>query len=60
MWEKHLYIRKPTGEWTAWGDKGHTGVVLVSRCGCFSFLIRALHFLQTSSAYIPDLGRLEV
>ena len=42
-----------------WGNKGHTGVVLVSRCGCLASVIRSPHFLQTTSAYIHDLGRLE-
>ena len=33
--------------------------LLVSRCGCLSSVIRSPHFLQTTSAYIPDLGRFE-
>ena len=41
-------------------NKAHTGGVLVSRYGCLYFLIRAPHFLQTTSAYTPDLERLEV
>ena len=57
--EKHLYVRTSTGEWTYWGNNEHTGVVLVSRCGCLSFLIRSPHFLQTSSAYNPGLEHLE-
>ena len=41
-------------------NRARTGVVLVSRCGCRRSLIRAPHFLQTISAYTPDLERLEV
>jgi hypothetical protein len=41
-------------------NKGHTGVVLVSRFGCLSSVLLSPHFLQTTSAYTPDLGRLAV
>ena len=60
MSEKHLYVRISTGEWTYWGNKGHTGVVLVSRCGRLASVIHSPHFLQTTSAYTPDQERLGV
>ena len=60
MSEKRFYIREYTGEWTHWGNKGHTGVALVSRCGCLSSVIRSPRFLQTTSANTPDWERLEV
>ena len=60
MLERHLYTRTSTGEWTYCGIKGHTGVVLVSRCGCLSSAIRSPRCLQTTSVCSPDLERLEV
>ena len=60
MSEKRLYTRTSTNELTYWGNKGHTGVVLVSRRGHLSSVIRSPHFLQTTSAYTHDLEHLEV
>ena len=60
MSEKHLYIRISASEWTYWGNTGHTGDGLVSTCGCLSALVRSPHFLQSISAYTPDLGRLSM
>ena len=60
MLEKHLYTRTSTIQCAYWESKGHTGVVLVSRCDCLSSVIRSPHFLQTTLAYTLDLERLEV
>jgi hypothetical protein len=60
MLERHLYTRTSTSECTYWGNKGHTGVVLVSRCDRLSSVILSPHFLQTTLAYTPDLERLAV
>ena len=60
MSEKHLYTCKSTNECTYWENKGHTGVVLVSRCDRLSSALLSPHFLQTTSAYMPDVGRLAV
>ena len=60
MPEKHLYTRKCTNECTHWDNKGHTGVVLVSRCDCLSSVLLSQHHQRTTSAYTPDLGRLSV
>src|SRR5258708_5639333 len=54
MSEKHLYTRTSTNECTYWGNKGHTGVVLVSRCDCLSSEPLSQHLLQATSAYTPD------
>ena len=59
MLEKRHYTRTFTYECMYLGDKGHTGVVLVSRCDCLSVLL-SQHFLQTTEAYTPDLGRLAI
>ena len=59
MLEKHLYTQI-TSECTYWGNMGHTGVVLVSRCDCLSCVILSRHFLQTTLAYTPGLERLAV
>ena len=56
----HAYPCTFTNECTYWGNKRHTGVVLVSRCDCHSSLLLSPHFLQTTSAYTPDLERLPV
>ena len=58
--EKRLYTRKYTSECKYWENKGHTGVVLVSRCGCQSPLILPPHYLQTAAAYTPSLEHLAV
>ena len=58
MSEKHLYIRITTNECTYWENKGHTGVVLVSRSDGLSSVLLSPRFLQTTSAYTPDLGHL--
>ena len=56
----YLYKRTSISRYMYRGNKGHTGGVLVSRCGCLSSVILALHFLQTTSAYTPDLESLAV
>ena len=58
MSEKHRYTRTSTDECTYGENKRHTGVVLVSRCDCLSSVLRSQHYLQTTSAYTPGLGRL--
>ena len=58
--ERYLYTRTSTSEWVYWGIKGHTGAVLVSRCGPLSSAIASPHCLQTTSVCSPDLERLEV
>ena len=60
MSETHLYARTSANECTYWVNNGHTGVVLVSRCDCLSSVLLSQHFLRTTLAYMPDLGRLAV
>ena len=58
MLERYPYTRTFTSKCTYWENKGHTGVVLVSRCDRLSSAIPSPHFLQTTLAYTPDLERL--
>ena len=61
MLEKHLCTSTSTNECMYWGGEGHTGVALVSRCDCpSSDVLHSPHYLQTTSAYMPDLGHLAV
>ena len=60
MSEKHLYIHTFTGYRTYWKNKGHTGVVLVSRFDRLFSVVLSPHCLQSTSAYTPDLERLAV
>ena len=51
MSEKHLCICTFTIECTYWGNKEHTGVVLVPRCFFFFFL-----FCQPGAGLLRNLG----
>ena len=42
------------------GNDGRTGVELASMSGCHLRVTLFPHFRQTTSGYIPDLGRLGV
>ena len=68
----HLYLSANLGGWRdipthahplmsyVLEKKGHTGVVLVSRCGYLSSVILSRYFLQTTLVYTPDLEHLVV
>ena len=60
MSEKYLYTCTYINKRTNRGYKGYTGVVMVSRGDYLSSVLLSPHFLRTTSAYTPDLGRLAV
>ena len=60
MLEKHPYTCTLIFECKYLQNKRHTGVVLVSRCGCLSSVNLSAYFLQTNSTNTPDLERIAV